>query len=144
MGVSPRAEQALWLVPAGLAQDSSEIQLLLFCTQRCGSFLSGVLILSLSFPIGTKCRHVTICKYCCLLEYVEHSIKLPSEPVVQMLEDSAIHPSPHCRPVFLQPSNRGDTDKVVPRTVYTKSKGSTAHHTLTCAKILPINCLSKV
>ncbi|XP_054568948.1 galectin-8 isoform X1 [Eptesicus fuscus] len=41
------------------------------------------------------------------------------------------------------PSNRGDTDKIVPRSVYTKSKGSTAHHTLTCAKILPINCLSK-
>ncbi|XP_006103302.1 galectin-8-like [Myotis lucifugus] len=42
------------------------------------------------------------------------------------------------------PSNRGDTDKIVPRTVCTKSKGSTAHHTLTCAKILPINCLSKL
>ncbi|XP_070257451.1 galectin-8 isoform X1 [Myotis yumanensis] len=41
------------------------------------------------------------------------------------------------------PSNRGDTDKIVPRTVCTKSKGSTAHHTLTCAKILPINYLSK-
>nr|KAF6399817.1 galectin 8 [Molossus molossus] len=41
------------------------------------------------------------------------------------------------------PSYRGDIDKIVPRTVYTKSKGSTANHTLTCAKILPINCLSK-
>nr|KAF6302526.1 galectin 8 [Pipistrellus kuhlii] len=41
------------------------------------------------------------------------------------------------------PSNRGDTGKIAPRTVYTKSKGPAAHHTLTCAKILPINCLSK-
>ncbi|XP_032739000.1 galectin-8 isoform X2 [Lontra canadensis] len=41
------------------------------------------------------------------------------------------------------PSNRGDISKIVPRTVYTKSKGSTAHHTLTCAKILPTGCLSK-
>ncbi|KAB0395896.1 hypothetical protein E2I00_011020, partial [Balaenoptera physalus] len=35
------------------------------------------------------------------------------------------------------PSNRGDISKIVPRTVYTKSKGSPANHTLTCAKILP-------
>uniref|UniRef100_A0A8C6DXI3 Galectin n=1 Tax=Moschus moschiferus TaxID=68415 RepID=A0A8C6DXI3_MOSMO len=41
------------------------------------------------------------------------------------------------------PSNRGDICKIVPRTVYTKSKGSPANHTLTCAKILPTNCLSK-
>ncbi|XP_014936207.1 galectin-8 isoform X1 [Acinonyx jubatus] len=41
------------------------------------------------------------------------------------------------------PSNRGDISKIVPRTVYTKSKGSTASHSLTCAKILPTNCLSK-
>ncbi|XP_019507356.1 PREDICTED: galectin-8 isoform X2 [Hipposideros armiger] len=41
------------------------------------------------------------------------------------------------------PSNRGDTDKIVPRSVYTKSKGSAVNHTLTCAKILPTNCLSK-
>uniref|UniRef100_A0ABI7XIY7 Galectin n=1 Tax=Felis catus TaxID=9685 RepID=A0ABI7XIY7_FELCA len=41
------------------------------------------------------------------------------------------------------PSNRGDISKIVPRTVYTKSKGSTANHSLTCAKILPTNCLSK-
>ncbi|KAF6274622.1 galectin 8 [Rhinolophus ferrumequinum] len=41
------------------------------------------------------------------------------------------------------PSNRGDTDKIVPRSVYTKSRGSAVNHTLTCAKILPINCLSK-
>nr|XP_020767480.1 galectin-8 isoform X2 [Odocoileus virginianus texanus] len=41
------------------------------------------------------------------------------------------------------PSNRGDISKIVPRTVYTKSKGSPANHTLTCAKILPTNCLSK-
>ncbi|XP_019602525.2 galectin-8 isoform X3 [Rhinolophus sinicus] len=41
------------------------------------------------------------------------------------------------------PSNRGDTDKIVPRSVYTKSRGSTVSHSLTCAKILPINCLSK-
>ncbi|XP_066090849.1 galectin-8 isoform X1 [Saccopteryx bilineata] len=41
------------------------------------------------------------------------------------------------------PSNRGDTDTIVPRTVYTKSKVSTVSHTLTCNKILPINCLSK-
>ncbi|KAM9702997.1 galectin-8 isoform 1-T5 [Dama dama] len=41
------------------------------------------------------------------------------------------------------PSNRGDISKIVPRTVYTKSKGSPANHTLTCTKILPINCLSK-
>ncbi|XP_037366276.1 galectin-8 isoform X2 [Talpa occidentalis] len=41
------------------------------------------------------------------------------------------------------PSNRGDISKIVPRTVYTKSKGSTANHTLTCAKILPFNCLPK-
>uniref|UniRef100_A0A7N5K5X3 Galectin n=1 Tax=Ailuropoda melanoleuca TaxID=9646 RepID=A0A7N5K5X3_AILME len=41
------------------------------------------------------------------------------------------------------PSNRGDIPKIVPRTVYTKSKGSTANHTLTCAKILPTSCLSK-
>ncbi|XP_014644444.1 PREDICTED: galectin-8 isoform X1 [Ceratotherium simum simum] len=41
-------------------------------------------------------------------------------------------------------SNReGDNSKIVPRTVYTKSKVSTANHTLTCAKILPTNCLSK-
>ncbi|MXQ92058.1 hypothetical protein E5288_WYG009862 [Bos mutus] len=43
----------------------------------------------------------------------------------------------------LKPSNRGDISKIVPRTVYTKSKGSPANHTLTCAKILPTNCLSK-
>uniref|UniRef100_A0A8C9JYN9 Galectin n=1 Tax=Panthera tigris altaica TaxID=74533 RepID=A0A8C9JYN9_PANTA len=41
------------------------------------------------------------------------------------------------------PSNRGDISKIVPRTVCTKSKGSTANHGLTCAKILPTNCLSK-
>ncbi|KAJ8794083.1 hypothetical protein J1605_019075 [Eschrichtius robustus] len=41
------------------------------------------------------------------------------------------------------PSNRGDISKIVPRTVYTKSKGSPANHTLTCAKILPTDCLSK-
>uniref|UniRef100_A0A3Q2I565 Galectin n=1 Tax=Equus caballus TaxID=9796 RepID=A0A3Q2I565_HORSE len=41
------------------------------------------------------------------------------------------------------PSNRGDISKIVPRTVYTKSKGSTASHTLTCAKILRTNCWSK-
>uniref|UniRef100_A0A4W2IDB6 Galectin n=1 Tax=Bos indicus x Bos taurus TaxID=30522 RepID=A0A4W2IDB6_BOBOX len=41
------------------------------------------------------------------------------------------------------PSNRGDISKIVPRTVYTKSKASPANHTLTCAKILPTNCLSK-
>ncbi|XP_011374203.1 galectin-8 isoform X1 [Pteropus medius] len=41
------------------------------------------------------------------------------------------------------PSSKGDTDKIVPRTGYTKSRGSAAQHTLTCAKILPINCLSK-
>nr|XP_019602523.1 PREDICTED: galectin-8 isoform X2 [Rhinolophus sinicus] len=41
------------------------------------------------------------------------------------------------------PSNRGDTDKIVPRSVYTKSRGSAVSHSLTCAKILPINCLSK-
>ncbi|CAD7691174.1 unnamed protein product [Nyctereutes procyonoides] len=41
------------------------------------------------------------------------------------------------------PSNRGDISKIVPRTVYTKSKDSTANHTLTCAKILPTSCLSK-
>ncbi|XP_046944583.1 galectin-8 isoform X2 [Lynx rufus] len=41
------------------------------------------------------------------------------------------------------PSNRGDISKIVPRTVYTKSKGSTANHSLTCAKILPTNRLSK-
>ncbi|XP_020927639.1 galectin-8 isoform X1 [Sus scrofa] len=39
------------------------------------------------------------------------------------------------------PSNRGDISKIVPRTVYTNSKGSTANHTGT--KILPTNCLSK-
>ncbi|XP_039103083.1 galectin-8 isoform X2 [Hyaena hyaena] len=37
------------------------------------------------------------------------------------------------------PSNReGDISKIEPRTVYTKSKGSTANHSLTCA-----TCLSK-
>ncbi|XP_035872052.1 galectin-8 isoform X1 [Phyllostomus discolor] len=41
------------------------------------------------------------------------------------------------------PSNRGDTGKIVPRTVCTKSRDSTASLTLTCAKILPINSLSK-
>ncbi|KAM5302270.1 galectin-8 isoform 2-T3 [Glossophaga mutica] len=41
------------------------------------------------------------------------------------------------------PSNRGDTGKIVPRTVCTKSRDSTANLTLTCAKILPINSLSK-
>nr|KAF6395319.1 galectin 8 [Rousettus aegyptiacus] len=40
-------------------------------------------------------------------------------------------------------SREGDTDKIVPRTGYAKSRGSAAQHTLTCAKILPINCLSK-
>ncbi|TKC41434.1 hypothetical protein EI555_014517, partial [Monodon monoceros] len=41
------------------------------------------------------------------------------------------------------PSNRGDISKIVPRTVYTKSKGLPANHTLTCSKILPTDCLSK-
>ncbi|XP_060047931.1 galectin-8 isoform X2 [Erinaceus europaeus] len=41
------------------------------------------------------------------------------------------------------PSNRGDYSKIEPRTVYTKSKGSTANHTLTCAKMLPTNSLPK-
>ncbi|XP_059890999.1 galectin-8 isoform X2 [Delphinus delphis] len=41
------------------------------------------------------------------------------------------------------PSNRGDISKIIPRTVYTKSKGSPANHTLTCSKILPTDCLSK-
>ncbi|XP_036893205.1 galectin-8 isoform X2 [Sturnira hondurensis] len=41
------------------------------------------------------------------------------------------------------PSNRGDTGKIVPRTVCTKSRDSTAHLTLTCTKILPVNSLSK-
>uniref|UniRef100_A0A2I3GDS9 Galectin n=1 Tax=Nomascus leucogenys TaxID=61853 RepID=A0A2I3GDS9_NOMLE len=42
------------------------------------------------------------------------------------------------------PSNReGDISKIVPRTVYTKSKDSTVNHTLTCTKIPPMNYLSK-
>uniref|UniRef100_A0A673TAV6 Galectin n=1 Tax=Suricata suricatta TaxID=37032 RepID=A0A673TAV6_SURSU len=42
------------------------------------------------------------------------------------------------------PSNReGDICKIIPRTVYTESKGSAANHSLTCAKILPTICLSK-
>lgn len=61
-----------------------------------------------------------------------------------MSEGSFTHSTPYCRTVSLQPSNRGDTDKIVPRSVYTKSRGSAVSHSLTCAKILPINCLSKV
>lgn len=42
------------------------------------------------------------------------------------------------------PSDReGEIFKIVPRTVYTKSKGSATSHTLTCAKTIPLNCLSK-
>ncbi|XP_007954423.1 galectin-8 [Orycteropus afer afer] len=42
------------------------------------------------------------------------------------------------------PSNReGDISRVVPRTVYTRNKDSTVSHTLTCAKILPTNYVSK-
>ncbi|EHH15930.1 galectin-8 isoform X1 [Macaca nemestrina] len=41
------------------------------------------------------------------------------------------------------PSNRGDISKIVPRTVYTKSKDSTVNHSLTCTKIPPMNYVSK-
>ncbi|XP_023583758.1 galectin-8 isoform X2 [Trichechus manatus latirostris] len=42
------------------------------------------------------------------------------------------------------PSNReGDISRVAPRTVYSRNKDSTVSHTLTCAKIPPISCVSK-
>nr|XP_045007545.1 galectin-8 isoform X1 [Jaculus jaculus]XP_045007546.1 galectin-8 isoform X1 [Jaculus jaculus]XP_045007547.1 galectin-8 isoform X1 [Jaculus jaculus] len=44
---------------------------------------------------------------------------------------------------FLQPSNRGYISKIVPRTVYTKSRDSTIDHILPCTKILPTSYLSK-
>ncbi|XP_004640897.1 galectin-8 isoform X2 [Octodon degus] len=41
------------------------------------------------------------------------------------------------------PSNRGDIFKIIPQSAYTKSRDSTVNHSVTCTKILPINCLSK-
>ncbi|XP_048223476.1 galectin-8 isoform X1 [Perognathus longimembris pacificus] len=41
------------------------------------------------------------------------------------------------------PSNRGDISKIVPTTVYSKSRDSTASHTRTRTQVLPTNYLSK-
>ncbi|XP_073912917.1 galectin-8 isoform X1 [Castor canadensis] len=43
----------------------------------------------------------------------------------------------------LPSAREGDSSKIIPRTVYTKSGDLTVNHTLTCTKILPINSLSK-
>ncbi|XP_021568577.1 galectin-8 isoform X1 [Carlito syrichta] len=68
------------------------------------------------------------------LQNTQGSTLEPTEISRENVQKSGMPPSP---------SNRGDIPKIVPRTVCTKSKDSTASHTLTCTKILPTNCLSK-
>ncbi|TEA41928.1 hypothetical protein DBR06_SOUSAS26810020 [Sousa chinensis] len=122
------------------------------------SFEIVIMVLKDKFQVAVNGKHTLIYAHRISLEKIDtlgiygkviiHSVGFSFSSVSPLPWGAAgglwfIHSIPYCRTVSLQPSNRGDISKIIPRTVYTKSKGSPANHTLTCSKILPTDCLSK-
>ncbi|KAB1271255.1 Galectin-8 [Camelus dromedarius] len=105
------------------------------------SFEIVIMVLKEKFQVAVNGRHILLYAHRIPLDKVD-TLGIRGQVTIRSV-GFCFSPVPKSdMPQF--PSNRGGgISKVVPRTVYTKSKGSTASHTLTCAKILPTNCLSK-